>query len=743
MFAGKDFLKMTPPKGYKPGIGRGALGFSKRGNIGSKQATKDLSRNPGRFIDAPEEFGLFSSTKVDEDADRVYESIDKRGKRRDRGLGSADHAAAQAAKVSEQEWLNLPEATDVTFRNKRLRQELNSKRRTYAIPDTVLLRDMHKHKLDNFTDDAQSRLSFESDPLKAKQVAETELAHVNNDQIRASLETLTKIDPRNPQGWVGLARCEFESQRLKRARKIIEKGCVHCPHSEEVWVECITLHESQPNVKELATRALSILPTSTKLWKLAISLEESDFRKRDLVHRALETNTENEDLWILAAELESEQDVRRMVLSQGVEFVPESEKLWTELLKLDGSRALFDRALSTCPQSAELWASKFETVEDEDQVNDVVEKAFEYNPATQVDHWLKVIEKSRGFPKVRGFVLDRLNLSSDQIKSLSGDAQSWVYGHMAAKDVDKYLEWAEASEKDEAISILEKALSSGITDAKLWEMYVRLDPSAEVFKRAYESTGTTLYLYQYLWKIPLHQALEEIDKQTKNEWRYYFEKTLLLAKAGEEALTVLKEGISLFKDRPELYHLLHILEPENTADLRQAPSESSIQADLASALVRRGSFAEARSILLAAMSKRSDGRLWLERLRLERAAGREDPALLDRALGECPKYGPLWFEYLQGVAKVKRKHKFSEALKRSGNSSSVLLALALHYEGLGRHDDAKKTVSKALELDRLNVDVWRWYAKLVDPGVEGEYLSVAVENALPERSLACGENPFE
>ena len=77
-----DWLSRQPPPGYVAGIGRGATGFTTRSDVGPSLLEEDpLLREKQNEKDPENETGLFNSLPYeadDEEADQIYESIDKK-----------------------------------------------------------------------------------------------------------------------------------------------------------------------------------------------------------------------------------------------------------------------------------------------------------------------------------------------------------------------------------------------------------------------------------------------------------------------------------------------------------------------------------------------------------------------------------------------------------------------------------------------------------------------------------------
>jgi pre-mRNA-processing factor 6 len=185
------FLSMPAPASYVAGLGRGASGFTTRSDIGparegpSEEAIaearakrgEDTEVDPEQFQDPDNEVGLFAGTvyeQDDEEADRIYETVDENMDARRRARREAREAAENArfraenpklqqqfadlkrglAHVSDAEWEGIPEVGNLT-RRKRRREE-----RSYVVPDSVLVGDRASTQYENSLDPMQQDVSL-------------------------------------------------------------------------------------------------------------------------------------------------------------------------------------------------------------------------------------------------------------------------------------------------------------------------------------------------------------------------------------------------------------------------------------------------------------------------------------------------------------------------------------------------------------------------------------------------------
>ncbi|CCE65679.1 hypothetical protein TPHA_0M01050 [Tetrapisispora phaffii CBS 4417] len=356
------FLDKKPPPGYVPGIGRGATGFSTRG---SKKGNES-NVIPKRFNNNSIELD-----PADLEAENIFTNIDKKLANRNRKKASKkdiDEATnfidlkTNLSKVSNTEWLHLPEATDITRRNKRQRLEEQMNRKFFAAPDTLLssAKGSNSHALDlsKLTEEREKLLGTIIDTAvdikKNDSVSETtdyldalddihekdlsdnynnESSKEAKEKMRAILKSYRKSDPRNPDSWIASARLEKNCRNIKLAQKLLNEGCRNCPKSEEIWLENIKLNENNNALcRTIVTRGIQYNLQSLNLWLKAIDLESDNNNKQILLRKAITKLPKKEELWELAADYETDMNEKIKILLKAVEFVPYSINLWIKLI---------------------------------------------------------------------------------------------------------------------------------------------------------------------------------------------------------------------------------------------------------------------------------------------------------------------------------------------------------------------------------------------------------------------------
>ncbi|KAG8788064.1 hypothetical protein FRB91_008696 [Serendipita sp. 411] len=409
------FLTQVAPAGYVPGLGRGASGFTTRSDIGparegpsaeviaEAQARRgeEVEPDPDQFQDPDNETGLFAGMVYeadDEEADRIYESVDakmdERRKVRREAKEAQMLATARAERpkiqaqfadlkrglslVSDAEWENLPEVGNLTGK----RRKLNPREgRAYVVPDSVVIGDRGRLGYENALDPHQQQSGGFETPadstgpidivgisqardkvlsLKLDQasrdsansgtstsvdpkgyltslnsvVHKTEAEIGDIKQARALLDSLVKNNRKHAPGWIAAACVEEHAGRMVAARKIIRAGCEECPKNEDIWLEAARLH-TPDDAKVILAKAVQHLDQSVKIWMAAAELEGDPKAKRKVLRTAVEHIPKSVKLWKEVVNMEATPEDARLLLQQAVKVIPQSVELWLALARLE------------------------------------------------------------------------------------------------------------------------------------------------------------------------------------------------------------------------------------------------------------------------------------------------------------------------------------------------------------------------------------------------------------------------
>ncbi|KAH7885649.1 PRP1 splicing factor, N-terminal-domain-containing protein [Phlebopus sp. FC_14] len=439
------FLSMPAPASYVAGLGRGASGFTTRSDIGparegpSAEAVAEAQARRGeepevdaeQFQDPDNEYGLFAGTTYeqdDEEADKIYETVDqnmdarRRARREARENAELAQHRAERPKiqlqfadlkrglsvVSDQEWENIPEVGNLT-RKKRRKDE-----RSFVVPDSIIVGDRAQTEYESSLDANQQRNGGLETPadsgtmtnfieigqardkilsLKLDQISGTSttsgsatsvdpkgyLTSLNSVVLKSEAEigdikrarmlfdSLVKSNPKHAPGWIAAACLEEHAGRMVAARKLIKAGCEQCPKSEDVWLEAARLHNNN-DAKVILANAVQHVGQSVKVWLAAADLEQDVKAKKRVLRKALENIPNSVRLWKETVNLESSVSDARILLSRAVEVIPLSVELWLALARLetpDRAKAVLNKARKSVPTSHEIWIAAGRLLEQE------------------------------------------------------------------------------------------------------------------------------------------------------------------------------------------------------------------------------------------------------------------------------------------------------------------------------------------------------------------------------------------
>lgn len=768
MFAGKDFLNMKPPPNYKPGVGRGATGFTTRADLAPLTGVPDpttFDSPSSQFQDADSDvekgtfFNRASSklllSKSDADEEGVKKHLSQLF-----GIATAsefDQLERDLATIKAEDWANIPPASDFTRRNKRLRREEALARRTFAIPDSVLLKKREQDMLDNTLNGPVGSTSDHASPILGEKIEAVDrheylkelesaqkaflveeknwdLVH-DPESTRKVLETAIKDFPTNSQPYIGLARLEERQNRLKEARKIISSGSLHCENSTDVWLESIRLHPTS-EARAIASKALSLLPHELQLWKAALKLEKTVIGQRQVVHKALEYHPTSVELWLKAAELES--DDRDLVLRQALELVPESEELWLALdssleeaqAALPNSRAICIARAVKAEQAGRNGASIIDAFisKHKDQSQDWVQRALTiHSKAPQCARAIlrHVQVNFRGNPKEVRFLLESVEKSKEMYDYWAALEQEWgnlakssaVLEQAVAEYPDDEQLWIKLLSHDATTNNLSALIDQAIANAPTKPVYFAL---GQCCLRA-QDLNRAIEMFKCAGDLGREQLLWALQASGQNRQANDLMQEFLCANS-DVSIGIYLEGARIAASLDE--------DPRKILDIGlQKTKNPRIFIALAEAEEYRGQIIRARALLnklVLLHPKYAQG--WYELVRFENRQKRDSSVVLNKALQACPRSGILWWEMLKAAPETARKQKLAEALKVCGRDGYVLAAMALMHEAINGF--VSDRLKEAVDSDPDNGDLWMWYYRSM-----GDSCIKSMERANPKKGV--------
>lgn len=640
--------------------------------------------------------------------------------------------------VTEDQWANLPDVGDLTRKYKRQRKLQQQQQRFYAVPDMVLESSQNQSKIetsikanDDLTQADGTMTDFRSISsardkmlgMKLDQARSGIATTVHSEdssggftnvdpkgyltsltgsfipgatdigdvrRIRPLLKSLVATDPKEPRGWIGLARLEELASHQKRAIAVIEEGCQFNPYVEDVWLEYIRLTRAYKpeDSKKVASKAVQQLPTSIKLWQEAANLETDTASKRKVIQMALENNPKSDTLWREAVNLENDPSNAKLLLAQAVELVPLSEDLWLALARLEtpsNARKVLNKARKMLKVSRAVWIAAARLEEQTGGTFEKVEK--------RIQRGVKELEEEGGLPERSLWISDAeeceregsiltckaiishtigQGIEEENRKSVwledgklatnrgSYETARAIYWHAIKYYPESKSLWfsiaqleKEHGKLESLFEVLEKAVSTHSNTETFWLTYAREkvnsgDPQGarDILKRAFEKNPNN----EDIWLAAI--TMEAEDKN-------YDEARILLRKARVEAdtesiwvksvelerqlnnldtaLTLATQGLEKYPKSSELWvqkgqiyqSMDNIQLAISTYKLgtRATPKFVPLWLSLSELEEKIGNKVKARSTLeTAALTNEKNEKLWVERVRLEKRMGNETQA---------------------------------------------------------------------------------------------------------------------
>ena len=562
-----------------------------------------------------------------------------------RGLGS----------VTEEEWANIPEAGDLTRKNKRART--SALNRFYAVPDSVLAGARDSGQMDttvhddsattngagadsadgtmtNFADIGAARdkvlqvrldqaaqsgtdtvlgTSTNIDPkgyltslanteLKA---GEVEVGDIN--RVRTLLDSVIKTNSRHGPGYIALARLEEVAGRTVAARKAIANGTEMCPNSEAVWLEAMRLNDNH-NAKIIAARGIQANPQSTQLFIGAADLETVPANRQRVLRRAIDALPKSEKIWRELINGVEEASEAKLLTAKAVEEIPLSVDLWLGLARLEvmtgnpmDAQKVLNRARLANPTSFRVWIAAAR----------LAEETGKGNPQTIVKRTVQSLARENAMLKREEWIAEAEKLEAEGGALLSLQAIiAETLGFGVDEDDDRKALFLEDSQASVAKGRYETARAINAYALRVFPTSERLWKYATEFERSYGTEISELQL--------LEKACEACPLSV-HLW-------LALAKAKRKG----EDGIN-----------------ESRRVLGKAFNQLSSNEDIYLAAVEleanTGNNNEARTLLERAREQAGTDRVWYKSVAFERQQGNDDVALelVITALELYPKQAKL------------------------------------------------------------------------------------------------------
>ncbi|CAH8673989.1 unnamed protein product [Schistosoma rodhaini] len=479
----KEFIGLPAPLGYAAGIGRGAVAFTTRSDIGPAREANDVSDerhvapSKRRKEQEEEEEDLNDSNydeftgyggslcakdpyeKDDQEADAIYASIDDRMDERRREYREKRFREEiekyrrerpkiqqqfmdlkrDLASVSDSEWNALPEVGD-----SRNRKQRNPRYERFTpIPDSIIAKglsdgqtnvsvDVIEQSLGGLTTPFTSQTAQMDIDMKKIGEARTSLMDIKLTQVSDSVSGQTVVDPK---GYLTdlqsmIPQHGGDINDMKKARLLLKSVRETNPKHAPAWIASARLEEIAGKLQVARNLILSgceECPKSEDIWLEAARLVPSE-QAKSVVAQAIRHLPQSVRLWVKAADLETEHKAKKVVFKKALEQVPNSVRLWklaVELEDEDDARLMLSLAVECCPTSVELWLAlaRLETYE---QARVVLNKARESIP-TDRQIWFAAtrLEEAQGNQNMVQKIVDR-GVASLQANMVEINRDQWI-----------------------------------------------------------------------------------------------------------------------------------------------------------------------------------------------------------------------------------------------------------------------------------------------------------------------------
>lgn len=385
--------------------------------------------------------------KDDEEADRVYDAIDrkmdeKRKEYRENRLKRELEKYRQErpkiqqqfsdlkrdlAAVSEEEWQSIPDVGD--SRNKKLRNPRAEK--FTPVPDSILAHNVGMANetvtsIDPLTGlktvipgtaTTSGLMSSAPSHLDLKKIgqARNTLMDIKLNQASDSVSGQTVIDPKgyltDLQSMIPSIGADISD--IKKARLLLKSVRETNPTHAPAWIASARLEEVTGKVqtaRNLIMKGCEMCETSEDIWLEAARLQPPDLARSVITQGVRKLGSSSVRLWVKAAELESEVKAKKKIFRKALDHIPNSVRLWKEAVELEepeDARILLARGVECCPMSVDLWLA-LARLETYDNARKVLNKARENIP-TDKQIWFTAakLEEAQGNHVMVQKIIDR------------------------------------------------------------------------------------------------------------------------------------------------------------------------------------------------------------------------------------------------------------------------------------------------------------------------------------------------
>ncbi|KAG8199374.1 hypothetical protein JTE90_011834 [Oedothorax gibbosus] len=756
----KHFIGVPAPLGYVAGVGRGATGFTTRSDIGPARDASDVPDdrhappNKRKKMQKDEEeeddedlndsnydefagYGgsLFSKDpydKDDEEADQIYEAIDKRmdekrkeyreiklkveleryRQERPKIQMQFSDLKRDLADVSEEQWKNIPEVGD--SRNKKQR---NPRPEKYTpVPDSLLAKagisgeSSHDPLQQGFSAGLMTPYPGSMSPggimtpgwatssvdldLRKIGQARNALMDIKLNQVSDSVSGQTVIDPKgyltDLQSMIPMHGADISD--IKKARLLLKSVRETNPNHPPAWIASARLEEvtgKLQTARNLIMKGCEMCPKSEDVWLEAARLQPADLAKA-VISQALRHIPMSVRSWIKAADLETELKAKKKVFKKALGHIPNSVRLWkaaVELEDAEDARILLSRAVECCPTNTDLWLAlaRLETYEN---ARKVLNKARENIPTDRLI-WITAakLEEANGNSRMVEKIVDRA-VTSLRANGVEINRELWLNDAVECEKAGSVLTCQ---------AIVRTVIGIGVEDEDQKHAWME-DADGCATQGAYECARAiyahALSMFPSKKSIWLRAAYFEKNHGTRETLEAILQRAVAHCPKAEVLWLMGAKSKWLAGDVPAARSILSLAFQAN-------PNSEEIWLAAVKLESENNEFERARRLLAKARASAPTARVIMKSVRLEWALGdlKKANTLIDEGIKQYPDFAKLWM--MRGQI-LEQENRFSEArdvynqgIKKCPNSIPLWMLLSQLEERNGALIKARSVLEKA------------------------------------------------
>ena len=698
-------------KDYVPGMGRVAGGGAKdegdgpngnRMNGSSQKQGGRVGAVPGQYDDE------------DEEADRIYEAIDDRMKKRKKGQNDNSNGNStsseqngvqkignqfrelkkQLATVTESEWAAIPDVGDYSLKYKQKR-----KRDTFTPITDSLLEARSMANADATSGNASLAGTAQTTDVNVNNSASGMKSVVSNmsglaeargtvlgmslDRMSDSVTGQTTIDPKGYLTSLSNTKLATDAEigDINKARLLLKSVRDTNPKHGPGWIAAARVEEAAGKTlqaRKLIQEGCEVCSTSEDVWLEAARLHPADVAKTILAS-AVRRIPSSVNIFLKASDLERNEDAKKAVLRKGLEMNPSSVTLWKAAIELEdkeNAKILLSVAVEKVPHSVDMWLAlaRLETYENARKVLNQARRAL---PAER-SIWLAAAK------------LEESQNHEEMVDKIVQKAVSSLAKHDAIVTRTQWLKEAELAEASEApitsAAIVKYTVGIGVDVEDRQRTWA--DDAHGAVSRGAIATARAILAYN-LSAFPSKRSLwmQAVEMERKHGD----------AKSLDDVLAAASERLP----KQEIFWLVRAKEKWTAGDTEKArkilteafaanPNSEPIWLAAAKLEWETGEINRARVLLSRARERASSDRVYMKSAILERESESFDGALslIEDGLIKYPKFAKL---YMMGGAicsedlemnktNLDRARKFYQKGLQSCQNSVVLWILSSRLE---------------------------------------------------------------